>query len=232
MICTGCQWHLIISDDTCWNQGVNDAIASRKIPCLVSIFKHFCFFSLALYKKLGGLSWGRWEEMLLEKVAIQPAQQPSGLILKMFYNLNNWFAPWITKYIAFIDCPYILISIIMAVRGRVTFVARLTRVNRGHMPEGARQDKGYEDVERDEELQWRYCWKCSTLSKYFQNDKYVSRLRWPPSSRVRSYPAGKSWARGLLRRGNENAVWLSWLWGAVFLSTGHRLTCNCLAGTI
>ena len=37
----------------------------------------------------------------------------------------------------------------MAVRGRVTFVARLTRVNRGHMPEGTRQDKGYEDVERE-----------------------------------------------------------------------------------
>ena len=54
---------------------------------------------------------------------------------------------------AFIDCPYFIISIIMAVSGRVTFVARLTRVNRGHMPEGARQDKGYEDVERDEELQ-------------------------------------------------------------------------------
>ena len=152
--------------------------------------------------------------------------------LKNVLHSENWFVPWITKYIAFIDCPYILISIIMAVRGRVTFVARLTRVNRGHMPEGARQDKGYEDVERDEELQWRYCWKCSTLSKYFQIDKYVSRLRWPPSSRVRSYPAGKSWARGLLRRGNENGVWLSWLWGALFLSTGHRLTCNCLARTI
>ena len=37
----------------------------------------------------------------------------------------------------------------MAVRGRVTFVARLTRVNRGHMPEGTRQDKAYEDVERE-----------------------------------------------------------------------------------
>ena len=37
----------------------------------------------------------------------------------------------------------------MAVSGRVTFVARLTRVNRGHMPEGTRQDKGYEDVERE-----------------------------------------------------------------------------------
>ena len=94
--------------------------------------------------------WKRW-----------PSNQPSGssrpvLCQKCFtfwklvcaLNCQIYCCP-----VAFIDCPYFIISIIMAVRGRVTFVARLTRVNRGHMPEGARQDKGYEDVERDEEHQ-------------------------------------------------------------------------------
>ena len=32
-------------------------------------WKHFHFYFLVLYKKLRRLSWGRWEEMLLEKVA-------------------------------------------------------------------------------------------------------------------------------------------------------------------
>ena len=94
--------------------------------------------------------------MLLEKVAIQPAQQPSGLFLKMFYILNTCLClelPNILLPRGFHRLSFFIISIIMAASGRVTFVARLTRVNRGHMPEGARQDKGYEDVERYEELQ-------------------------------------------------------------------------------